>query len=181
MLIVCAVIRGIGLVGLALSMLCACSEPQAGTLPSASPSSSPSPTATPTPTPTSASIEDALADATKTYYTTLARVSATPTDADVLGALIHPRCECREVVGLLRDLADQRHRLEFTVTLGEPRVTIAEATNGTVFIDVSQSAGKEVDADGNTVRSLPATRGEYVVDLARSDDRWLVHRITRRS
>lgn len=165
-------------VALALSAFAtvACSDPHGGTLPSPSVSA---PTTSPTsgpPTPTNGD----PAGAAVNYYSTLQRAIRAPASGAMqLSQLIDSRCECHQVVDLLDRLARQDHRLEFTVQTGPPRVARVGPAESTVFIHVDQSAGRELAADGSVVRTLPASRGEYVLTLDKRGSRWLVAQISR--
>jgi hypothetical protein len=137
------------------------------------PASAPPPASTPPTGP-------ALVDAARSYYDTLQQAAANPADGRRrLARLIHPSCSCREVLGLLDRLAREGHRLLFTVTTSNGRVSGFTDRTGTVFLHVQQSSGREVDAAGKTVTTTPASTGDYVLDFLRQDDRWVVGRITR--
>jgi hypothetical protein len=164
-------------VALALTALLAvgaCSDPQAGPLPTTS-ATSPTLSTAPSTTPDL----DAAASAV-TYYATLERAVRDPSNAAPdLDRLIDARCACHQVVDLLNQLARDGHHLEFTVRTGPPRVARVTANAATVFLHVEQTAGREVDASGRVVRELPATTGDYAVDLVRRDGRWLVAQISK--
>lgn len=166
------------LAALVLSAIVGCSDPKAGTLPTASPTTS---SPTPTTSVTSPPSDNPLAAAAQAYYRTLERVAGNPAAHNEFATLVDARCTCQQVVDLLRRLDREQHQLLFSVALTEPRVIRGTETTGTVVIGVTQSAGREVDATGTQVRSTPASKGRYAVDLVRSDNRWLVRRITRTS
>ena len=168
--------RGIrGLTALVLSAAVACSNGHAGSLPTPAPASMTASVST-RPSPPAA----ALTLAATTYYRTLESAAAHP-DIDLgrFERLVSPRCECVQVVSLLRRVAHDRHRLVFDLTLSAARVARVEAHEGTVFIRVKQSVGKEVDAAGRVVRRLPSSDGEYTLDFVREGGSWLVTQITR--
>jgi hypothetical protein len=157
----------------------ACSDPHAGPLPTTSPSS-PASTSTTSPTTSPSDPSAVLARAAQSYYRTLQGAASDPASKRAaLARLIDTSCECRQVLALLDRLAQERHTLRFTVKLGTPRVAETGASRGTVFINVDQSAGKELDTSGAVVRTLPGSHGQYVLDFVRRDSRWLVKRITR--
>jgi hypothetical protein len=163
---------------LALSALAvtSCTKPHAGGLPTVSPSPS---TATASPSPSASYAEATVIAVARSYYGTLERAAADPAGKRAqFAALVDSGCQCRQVVELLDRLAAERHRLLFEVTTASPRVARLAATSATVFIGVHQSAGREVDSAGKTVRTLPATVGTYALDLVRRGDRWLVKQIS---
>jgi hypothetical protein len=157
-----------------------CTDPHAGSLPTASPS--PTATASSTASATASSAGDVVVGVARTYYATLERSAADPASKRAqLAALVDRGCQCHQVVELLDQLAAKQHRLLFEVTTASPRVGRLAATSATVFISVDQSAGREVDAAGKTVRALPATTGTYALDLVLRSGRWLVAQISRSS
>jgi hypothetical protein len=157
----------------------ACSNPHAGTLPTPSPAPTtpraPSPTAT-----TSTALDGEVARAAANYYSTLELAARFPAERrNELAALIDAKCECRQVLTLLDNLARKHHTLVFTVTTGTPHVARASGMFATAFIDVRQSQGRELDSGGDVVQSFPGSAGHYVLDFVRRDGRWVITQISR--
>ena len=162
----------------ALAVAAGCSDEHAGSLPTSSPTpfaSSASPTASATASAAPGPVAAAVA-----YYTTLEGAARSPEQgAGRLARLVAPGCDCHQVVDLLHRLAGEKHHLEFTVRTSTARVARETGTDAAVFLHVEQTAGREVDAAGRTVRPLPATSGDYVLTLVRGNGGWLVRQIGR--
>jgi hypothetical protein len=164
---------------LALSALAvtSCTKPHAGGLPTASPSPS---TATASPTPTATpDLRESLRGALRTYFDALYQAGLDPAHkTDALAALMTPTCPCRRTVDVLRDEARHGWHIDYRYTLKSVTVTEAGATGGDISYTVEQSAGAERDASGRVVQRFPADTQRFSAHFARTDDRWLLARLT---
>lgn len=163
---------------LVLSAVAGCSDPGAGTLPSASPSASVS---SPTPSP-SASVDLAasLRGALVSYFDALYAAGLDPANkTDALAALIAPSCTCRSVVDVLREEARLDRFIDYRYGLSDIAVIDVGELGGNIRYTVARSAGAERERSGKVVETYPPTTEKYSSHFARVDGKWLLDRVTR--
>lgn len=177
--ILSAVPRGnVLLAALCLSAVAACSDPKAGTLPTASPTPS---SVSPTPS-ASASVDLAgsLRSALQAYFDALYAAGMDPANkTDALAALIAPSCTCYRAVDVLREEARKGRHIDYSYTLSDIQVIEVGSLGGNVRYTVAQSAGALRDSSGRVIKSYPASQETYSAHFARRDSRWIVDRIER--
>ena len=177
--ILCAVRRGIGVAVLVLSMLLACSDPKAGTLPSASPSTHPS-LSTPPTSSTPPDPRTELRNALQTYFDALYAAGVDPaTKTDALAALIEPTCTCYQVVNVLRDEARQGRYIDYRYSLSDVKVVDVDSRGGHINYTVARSEGAERDRAGRVIERFEAITEKYSAHFARSNATLLLDRLTR--
>lgn len=161
----------------ALLAVVACSDPQAGPLPTESPTTV-APT-TPTASP-SADYEAEVRRAIDTYFAALNAALRDPGGrTDALAALIDPSCSCAQVLTLLHDLARDGHYIDYRYIVSDVRVQQAGSLGASVTWTAAQSAGAERARDGRVVESFPARTARYSAHFRRDGARWLLDRLDR--
>jgi hypothetical protein len=178
-LILSAVTRGNALLAaLVLSAVAACSDPQAGTLPSVSPTAT-TPTATPSPS-VSVDLAQSLRDALQTYFDALYAAGMDPArKTDALAALIAPSCPCYRVVGVLREEARLGRHIDYTYALRQVQVVEATPKGGDIRYTVMRSAGAERDKSGRVIERYKATTEKYSAHFSRAQGAWSLAGLTR--
>ena len=176
--IVCAVRRGIRVAALVLSVLSACSDSGAGTLPSTSPTGSLSMTA-----PTSSASLDArteIRNALHAYFDALYAAGLDPANnTTALAALIEPTCSCYRVVEVLREEARQGRYIDYRYALSDVKVVDVDSRGGDVNYTVRRSEGAERDRTGRVIQRFEATTEKYSAHFARTNDVLRLDRVTR--
>lgn len=156
--------------------LAGCSDPPAAPLPSTSPST---PTSTPSPTASTDYAAEAR-QAIDAYFAALNAALRDPANrTDALAALIDPACPCRQVLALLRDLADDGHYIDYRYTVSDVRIQQAGSLGASMTWTAAQSAGAERTSEGRVVESFPARTSHYSAHFRRGDGAWLLDRLDR--
>ena len=168
--------------GLALVALLAagCSDDKAGGLPplSSAPSTPVVTTATPTATATTAQTPAQQVEvAARAYFAALESAGQTG-DVSTLEPLLAPKCDCRRALAAIEADAKAGRHVTTRYVVSEVKAGEVTATAGTAVVTFSSPASKLVDANGKTVRSLPArkdTGAELTFRLAGS--KWLLEQV----
>ena len=176
--ILCAVTRGNVLAALVLSALLGCSDPKAGTLPTASSASSSSPV-TPPPSPSATTASAQVEAAVRAYYAAMeAAVHEPARHTDTLAKLIDPACACHQIVDVLRDEAKKGRHADYTLTVKRIAVPDASPSRGTATVTVAQSSGSLYDSSGRVVDKVAASTSTYFLELRNHSGQWRVARVT---
>jgi hypothetical protein len=177
--ILSAVTRGNALLAaLVLSATLACSDPEAGTLPSVSPSPL-STSATASQNPTATSRSSAAENAVRTYYAALQGAVHDPRGGlNALRRTLADECECRKILDVLREEARKGRHADYTLVITKLSVPDMTTTRATVRVTVDQSAGNLYDSTGGVVERIPARMETFFIDLRRAEPLWLITRVT---
>jgi hypothetical protein len=167
------------LAALCLSAVAACSDPKAGTLPTASPTPS---TTAPTASPASASSSPndfGIGQAVTDYYDALeAAVHDPSANLARLEAMLDPACACREILDVLREEARRGRHADYTLEIATLTVPDKTPERGIARLTVVQSAGNLYDASGRVVERIKPTTDAYFVEVRSNGGRWRVARVT---
>lgn len=165
------------MIALALSTGLACSDPGAGTLPSASPT----PTVTLSPTPSATpNYGHELRQAVHAYFDALYAAGVDPASkTDALAALIDESCGCRRVIDTLREMAREGRYVDYRYGLRDIKVVEVGRLGGDIRYTVERSAGAERDSSGQVVQRFAATTERYGAHFRHAHGRWYLDRLTR--
>lgn len=169
-------------VALALVALVAagCSEDKAGGLPplSSTPSTPVVTSSTPSPTATAAtSPAQQVEAAARSYFAALEKAGQTG-DVGGLEPLLGPKCDCRRALAAIQADAKAGRHVTTRYVVSEVKAGEVTATAGTAVVTFSSPASKLVDANGKTVRSLPARKDAGAeLTFRLSGSTWLLEQV----